>query len=571
MRRITIACYVSLVGILILLPESRGQQWVGSTGNWSDGTKWSGGVAPGTNAVTTFDKNINSNYTVTINSGSTSPINSISVSDTGVTFQQTLGTFQINTGFTGASGGTTYNVGSGNTLTLASGATLSGNLTFGGSGTVAVPSSGTLNLANGATVSASPLGILSFGSGATLSGPGSGNATLKVVDGGLLSMAGGTTTTTTGGTLTINLGSGSGGASFYTESGTGAVTLGSQTSLVMTGSNSGLNNPFFLIELGGNLTTGASFTNKGTINFNGITSTSSAGPLLFLDQANGNTFTNDTTGSIQVNKSLATFELHPVDSLSTTFTNKGTVSVSNGGTLQLDRGNGFSGLNFVNSGTGTFTIDATGGTLLIQAGTSGSGATFTGNLTVPNNGSVRIDGGGTAGGLANINGNATVNSGGTIGFLSANKPGTLAVSGTLTLDSGSNFLWNLGAFSTANPGTDWDQISVTGALTVTSGAKLKPVVPNQTDPFWNSDHTWTHIIATSTAYSGGGLTIPAADNFTVGTRTFWTSADSGGVTLHWSAIPEPSSLVVLGIMAGSAAGYTWLRRRAQRPGTPLAA
>jgi hypothetical protein len=120
----------------------------------------------------------------------------------------------------------------------------------------------------------------------------------------------------------------------------------------------------------------------------------------------------------------------------------------------------------------------------------------------------------------------------------------------LSLAAGGTNVWELAANSTANPGTDFDQIAVSGgnlALGGTARLALRFIgsstSPTNTDSFWQSPRSWKIISLTGTAANPGlsdFLAITGTNNITAG--VFATAVDGGGnVFLNYtpSAPPPP--------------------------------
>jgi hypothetical protein len=148
--------------------------------------------------------------------------------------------------------------------------------------------------------------------------------------------------------------------------------------------------------------------------------------------------------------------------------------------------------------------------------------------------------------------------------------------GGLNLSAGSSVIWQLGAFSTTTPGTDFDQIVINnGDLTLggTSNLTLDFGLvsdPNGGDPFWNSAHSWKVIDTTGNT---GNTNFASITNgtFTPGhfTTTVGTGADAGDIFLNYvlggsgaslttGAVPEPAALMLLAL---GALGLLSVRKR----------
>jgi autotransporter-associated beta strand protein len=147
--------------------------------------------------------------------------------------------------------------------------------------------------------------------------------------------------------------------------------------------------------------------------------------------------------------------------------------------------------------------------------------------------------------------------------------GRLLISGGLDLTHNSTNVWQLGALSVANPGTDWDQVEISGGVVTnnttysylqigTTGTAMGPTNA-LTDPFWQQNRTWKVMLLSGTAAWGGGT--PRNITKIVGTNgwtggTFTTTADATGINLNFTtkyAAPTPvTSMSVAAVGGGSA-------------------
>jgi hypothetical protein len=153
--------------------------------------------------------------------------------------------------------------------------------------------------------------------------------------------------------------------------------------------------------------------------------------------------------------------------------------------------------------------------------------------------------------------------------------GSSGGAGVLNLSAGSKYVWSLGALSTNNPGTDFDQIVINnGNLTLggTSALTLDLALisdPNAGDSFWNSTHSWKIIDTTSNT---GNTNFASITNGTFNLGHFTTTVGTGGnvgdIFLNYvlgagsglgsGAVPEPASA---SIMLCGLCGAFWIRRR----------
>ena len=144
----------------------------------------------------------------------------------------------------------------------------------------------------------------------------------------------------------------------------------------------------------------------------------------------------------------------------------------------------------------------------------------------------------------------------------------------LNLSAGGSLIWQLGALSTSNPGTDFDQIVIdNGNLTLGGSSQLELEFhltsgPDNGDPFWNSAHSWKIIDTTSNT---GNSNFASIANGTFGPGHFTTSIGTGGnagdiflnyvlggAGLSSGAVPEPEALLLL---AFGALGLLSVRKR----------
>ena len=199
-------------------------------------------------------------------------------------------------------------------------------------------------------------------------------------------------------------------------------------------------------------------------------------------------------------------------------------------TLTLTNANNYSGTTMVRQG------------VLNVSNTTGSG---TGTSIV------RVDSnliGSHEGGTGNISGNTTINGRHSVGNGTAGSTGLHRFGSALTYGDKSIFEWDINTAAET-----YDRVAVGGNLTVNNGAIFSIVSSSGFGTsFWEQSRTWSDIF--------GGKDIsgfnPANFQFKDDGKT-WTSTElasygtfsiSGG-NLIWSAIPEPSTLMVGGLLA----------------------
>jgi len=204
------------------------------------------------------------------------------------------------------------------------------------------------------------------------------------------------------------------------------------------------------------------------------------------------------------------------------------------GVLTLTNANTYAGGTIVNAGT-----------LLIN-NTTGSGSGF---------GTVAINAGGTLGGSGVISGATTIASGATLS--PGNSPGNLTFGDDLILAG--TYKWELAGLSTADPGTNFDTITVTEGNVDITGASinlaLEGFAPTNVS-FWQTDQTWLILNNTGAGTLAGAFA--SIDNSAwAPLGAFTTSSTGNDANLVWTAVPEPSTGMLL--VAGLAV-VAFLRR-----------
>jgi autotransporter-associated beta strand protein len=143
-------------------------------------------------------------------------------------------------------------------------------------------------------------------------------------------------------------------------------------------------------------------------------------------------------------------------------------------------------------------------------------------------------------------------------------------SGGLNMSGGGTYLWQLTALSTANPGTNFDQVLVAGVplvlggtskLTLDFGALPAAQRPDAAtpNPFWSQPRQWTvldYLAGPPSFEQFGSITNP---NWSAG--TFSLQLVSGDVILHFTPTPVPEPATVLGVAAGALGLVGFVRGR----------
>jgi hypothetical protein len=142
------------------------------------------------------------------------------------------------------------------------------------------------------------------------------------------------------------------------------------------------------------------------------------------------------------------------------------------------------------------------------------------------------------------------------------KIGPGASAGILTLGGGldmsapnATYVWELAANSTSTPGTDFDQIALTGGSADVTDANLNiqftgaATAPDGTG-FWANNHSWL-ILSSSSTPTGNFKNI---QNGTNAAGYFYTTANASGVTLNFvkTGVVSPQAKITSISGAGTA-------------------
>jgi len=235
-------------------------------------------------------------------------------------------------------------------------------------------------------------------------------------------------------------------------------------------------------------------------------------------------------------------------------------------------------VNLYKEGTSTWILAGTnaygnttvsGGTLLVNGSHTG-----TGNVTVSS--AATLGGTGSLAGNVSIAAGATltgnVTFGGPVSVAGNHTPGNSAAQATfaggLSYASTSILEWELFANSVDSPGTNYDQLLVTGgSLTIADDATLSLVFDGAgssvdfTDAFWATAHNWTLIDYSGTGTSTGLFTNLTSNTIYAAYGNFSVANVEGDVQLSWTPVPEPSTIVLLIGGGVCGAGLLWRRRR----------
>jgi autotransporter-associated beta strand protein len=210
----------------------------------------------------------------------------------------------------------------------------------------------------------------------------------------------------------------------------------------------------------------------------------------------------------------------------------------NGGTFLANNSSG--------SATGTGPVTVNTGAILGGAG-----------FIVPNTGSPATN-------TVTISGTvAPGNSSGTLTIGSSSFLSTVTASGTYEFElstAGSSAALNTGLSSPALPHGNHDVLFVFGSLDI-SGLTVNITSLGSTGFNPGLDYSW--LIARATAGLTGTATLGTVSgaDFTLGLGGFSLGTSANNLYLNYTAIPEPSAMALLSLVAVGGGVYTWRKRR----------
>lgn len=503
--------------------------------------------------------------TTTVNSGAFTTANGVTLASTAIVV-----------------GGGTFATTSANTLADTASLTVNtGRLSIGGSDTVAslAGSGGTIDIASGATLTAGNASSTSYAGSIT----GSGN--LSKVGSGTFTLSAASSMT---GTTTVSAGQFSlGGSNLLADTSAVAVAGG----VLALGGNSDAVGAFAI--------SGGSLTGSGTVTAASYTlggGTVSANLGSGTMNVTGNSSLNGTSNGTTLNLTSGTLTLGSAGRLAAT--TAVAVTGSAGAALALG-GNetigSLAGAANVALGSNTLTVGGNNTTTTYSGVLAGSGSlakvgggrlTLTGANTLSgttnvNAGELALNGS-IAGGLnvaliASLSGTGTVGGNATIiGTHSpGNSPGAQTFNSNLTYQAGAVVNWELIANTTGAPGTNYDQIAVGGNLSFAGSTTLALSFNSGgssvvwADPFWTVNRAWMiydlssgSVGSLSNLVVGGSLLDSLNQPLSPTARGYFTTSLSGqDVMLNFVAVPEPSTVALA--LAGLACGG-WMTGRRRR-------
>jgi autotransporter-associated beta strand protein len=461
----------------------------------------------------------------------------------------TIGSNQaLGTGTFVLSGGTLASLGGprsiSNTVTLAGNAALasSSNVTFTGQTTLTGSRTFTSNA--GAIATFSNINLSNSGTSRTLTITGSGDTRiLGVIANGGTSTAGAITKSGTG-TLTMEGTNSYGGTT--TVSG-GTLEVRNSAALGTTSGGTSVASGATLAIAGG-ISSGENLT---------LTGSGVSGNGALRNLSGNNTLTGSTTitaaTTITSTADTLAFARPSGDAISGSFV----LTIGGAGNVLLQRRYNIGTASLLKTGTGTLTLgnaatSATSGNISI------AGGAFEVNGSVAAGGTLVTDSGTRLAGSGSIARATTVS-----GF---HSPGAMGAAGQQTFSAGLNYTatstldWQLMANSDSGPGTNFDQVLITGGnLAITTGSGIALAFNGAgssvdwSNSFWNSNRQW--IIAnylgagTSTGiFSISGITMDSLGQTLATSRpdaSFSISRTGNNLSVNYAAIPEPTTLVLL--------------------------
>jgi fibronectin-binding autotransporter adhesin len=275
-------------------------------------------------------------------------------------------------------------------------------------------------------------------------------------------------------------------------------------------------------QLGGGAATGTTIL-TGANSYTGTT-TITGGTLQI---GNGGTTGTLGTGGGVVDNAALSFNRSNALSVGNLISGTGTVSQDGGGTTTLSADNTY---------TGTTTVNA--GTLLINGNQSAA------------TGAVTVNSGGTLGGTGTIGSSLiTVNSGGNLS--PGSSPGILNT-GAVTLSAGSNLQIEINGTTV---GSQYDQLNVTGAVTITGSNLVVTVGTTLTvgEMFTIINNDGTDAVVGQFVQDGSFFAGGAKFNVN------YAGGTGNDVVLTVAAVPEPSTWIG-GALAVAALAYLQRRR-----------
>ncbi|MES2657895.1 MAG: autotransporter-associated beta strand repeat-containing protein [Verrucomicrobiota bacterium] len=465
-------------------------------------------------------------------------------------------------GITSVAGGTTVN--SGGTLDLGGQTSVSEAITIngtgvGGNGALVNSDTGSTAIIGGgiAQLSTATAGSYTSAPGVTIANGGgaTANALLGLIVGSInLNMAPGSYSTAP----VINITGGGGSGAAATVSTAGVITI--------TSTGFGYTSAPTITISGGTLSSGSAWTATGTGNF-GVTA---------LQLTNAGTGTTGATsvsfdsGSATATSNISSVALGSASSVGgagnliinapVTGGVGNTLTKVGNGKLTLNGSNTYTGATAVNAGK--LEVGSSGNITNSSSVTVAAGSRFIYNSSTSLTVGTALNGAGTGsravlGGIGTINTALTLNNLGDT-LSPGNSPGIQTFTPNQTWNSFS-YDWEVNNFAGSVAGTDFDQLSLTGTLSLTGGSGSYILnllsltgsnLAGDVGGFTDVNQSWT--ILTSSGLSGFNVA-----NWTINSAGFTTNPSYGGnfaldqvgnnLVLSYTVVPEPTAALLGGV------------------------
>jgi autotransporter-associated beta strand protein len=445
----------------------------------------------------------------------------------------------------------------GNTLLLGGNFTVSGtsNLTFAGTSTLT--GNRTLSVNNTGTTTFSDVDLSSSTTSRTLTVATTGDTVISgVIANGGGSTAGALRNTGTGRLILL-------GANTYS----GTTTVAAGTLEIRNGSALGSTAAGTTVSSGATLALSGGISTSESLT---ITGTGVGGNGAIRNLSGSNTITSRIiqTGSSRIVSDAGVLTVNVASG--TAVSGAFALTVAGAGDVYF-ASRVSTGAGFTKNGAGTVTFAGTGNNLGTTT-VNGGRLVVLGNLA--GSGGLTVGAAGTLAGTGGIGVAATINGQHALG----SAPGTQTFSAGLAYNGGSSLQWELDSNTIAGPGTNFDQVLVTGGnLAVAAGSTASLVFDGAgstvdwSDTFWTSGHSWTVVDFSGGGASSGvfGSIVLTADSLgqslgTVRPGGSFSIANSGGdVILTYAIVPEPAVAALLWLAAGLLAGGRRSRQRVE--------
>ena len=344
-------------------------------------------------------------------------------------------------------------------------------------------------------------------------------------------------TSAVNGAITLDLGNGQGGfvwngaSSLSANAGTGTLTWQGTNAQILTNVSAQQSFSSVPITLTGglNISTNLNLSAGSSVITLNAKNTSTVSGNLTLGNNSANTWTVDPSVTMTVSGILAG--------------NNGSITKNGTGTLTLSNAaNTYNGTTTINAGTLTISGSSTSSAITIASGGT-LNATGTAGATTVNSGGTLI-GTGTVGAI-------TLNTGGLIGPGTGTATVGKLTGSSLSIGSSSGYAFTIGNVNASVAGTDFDQISLSGALTFNNtAANPFTVYLYGTPTGWSNSGIYSWDLITGATSMDDFVAASFATDFT----NFGITAGSRNGTWSFSS---PTDGTIRLTYAGSAGTSTW--------------